>query len=50
MSLIFTDKVCVMTKNNDPKPEEEFTCCFKFVMRNLTNFDTSTQKTQKFAL
>ena len=39
-----------MTKKNDTKIEEELTCCFKIDMRNLTNFDPSTQKPPKFAL
>ena len=39
-----------MTLKNDEKFEEEPTCCFKIVMRNLTNFDPSIQKSQKFAL
>ena len=32
------------------KFEKERTCLFKIDMRNLTNFDPSTQKSQKFAL
>ena len=32
------------------KFEEEMTCRFKIDIRNLTNFDLSTQKFQKFAL
>ena len=39
-----------MTLKNDGKSEEELTCRFKIDMRNLTNFDPSTQKSQKFAL
>ena len=39
-----------MALKNDEKCEEELTCPFKIDMRNLTNFDTSTQKSQKFAL
>ena len=39
-----------MTMKNDEKFEEELTCCFKIDMRNLTDFDQSTQKSQKFAL
>ena len=31
-----------MTMKNDAKFEEELTCCFKFDMENLTNFDPST--------
>ena len=41
---------CIMTMKNDAKLEEESTCQFKIDMRNLTNFDPSTQKSQKFAL
>ena len=45
MSLKFTDVLCVVTMKNDAKFEEELTCRrFKIDMRNLTNFDTSTQK------
>ena len=50
MSLKLTGKFCVMTLKNDEKFEEELTCQLKTDMRNLTNFDTSTQKSQKFAL
>ena len=50
MSLKFTEELCVMTMKNDAKFEEELTCQFKIDMRNLTNFDPSTQKFQKFAL
>ena len=39
-----------MTMKNDPRFEEELTCHFKINMRNLTNFDPSTQKTQQIAL
>ena len=34
---------------NDAKLEEELTCRFKISMSNLTNFDPSTQMSQKFA-
>ena len=50
MSLKFTGELCTMTVKNDTKIEEELTCQFKTDMRNLTNFDPSTQKSQKFAL
>ena len=50
MSLKFTGEFCVMTMKNDAKFEEESTCQFKIDMRNLTNFDPSTQKSQKFVL
>ena len=39
-----------MTLKKDAKFEKELTCQFKIDMRNLTNFDLSTQKSQKFAL
>ena len=39
-----------MTLKNDGKSEEELTCRFKIDMTNLTNFDPSTRKSQKFAL
>ena len=50
VSLKSTEKLCVMTMKNDTKFEEELTCQFKIDMRNLTNFDPSTRKSQKFAL
>ena len=50
MNLKFTEELYVMTMKNDEKFEEELTCRFKTDMRNLTNFDPSTQKSQKFAL
>ena len=50
MSLKFAGDLFVMTMKNDAKIEEELTCQFKIDMRNLTNFDPSTQKSQKFAL
>ena len=43
-------KLFVMIMKNDAKLEEELTCRFKTDMRNLTNFDSSTQKSLKFAL
>ena len=51
MTLKFTEELlCVMTMKNDAKFEEKLTCRFKIDIRNLTNFDPSTQKSQKFAL
>ena len=50
MNLKFTEEFCVMAKNNDTKFEEKLTCQFKIDMRNLTNFNPSTPKSQKFAL
>ena len=34
---------------NDAKFDEDLTCQFKIDLRNLTNFDLSTQKSQKLA-
>ena len=50
MSLKITGKLWVMTMKNAAKFEEKLTCQFKSDMRNLTNFDVSTQKSQEFAL
>ena len=50
MSLKFTEELCVMTIKNDAKFEKGLTCQIKTDLRNLTNFDPSTQKFQKFAL
>ena len=50
MSLKFTVKFCVMIMKNDTKFEEELACQFEIDMRDLTNFDLSTQKSQRFAL
>ena len=50
MSLKFTRELCVKIMKNDAKFEKEVTCQFKIYMRNLTNFDLNTQKSQKFAL
>ena len=48
--LKLTGELCVMRMMNDKKFEEELTSQFKIDMRNLTNVDKSTQKSQKFAL
>ena len=50
MSLKFTGELYGMTMKNDSKFEEELTCQFKIDVRNLSNFDPSTRKSQKFAL
>ena len=50
ISLNFTGDLCVMTMKNDVKFEEELTFQFKTDMRNLINFDPSTQKSQKFTI
>ena len=39
-----------MAMKNDDKLEEDLTCHFKIDMRNFTDFDPSTEKSQKFAL
>ena len=48
MTLKITEELCVMTRKNDTKIEEELTCRFKIDMRNFTNFDLRTQKSQAF--
>ena len=50
MSLKLTVELCVLTMKNDAKFEKELTCQFKTDMRNLTNFDPRTRKSQNFAL
>ena len=50
MSLKFKEDLCVMTRKNDAKIEEESTCQSKIDINNLTNFDLSIRKSQKFAL
>ena len=50
MTLKLTEEFCVMTMKNNVKFEEELTCHFKTDMRNLTNFDSNTQKSKKIAL
>ena len=39
-----------MTLKNDAEFEEKSTCQLKIDMRNVTNFDTRTQKFQNFSL
>ena len=46
MNLKYTQQLCVITIKKDAKFEEELTFRFKIDMRNLTNFDLSTQKCQ----
>ena len=50
MSLKFTEELNVMTMKNDAKFKRELTCHFKTDMRNLTNFDPTTQKFKKCVL
>ena len=49
MSLKSTEHLSVMTMKNYAKFEEELTCHFKVDMRNLTNFDLSSPKSQNFS-
>ena len=49
MSLKFSKELCVMTMKNDTTIGEDLACCFKADMRNLTCFDSSTQKSKNFA-
>ena len=39
-----------MTLKNDEKSEEKLATRLKIDTRNLTNFDSKTQKSQKFTL
>ena len=50
MRLKLTGELCVMTMKNDAKFEIELTCRFKIDIRNFTNFDPSTRKSQKILL
>ena len=43
MSLKLTDELYFITIKNDAQFEEELTCRLKIDLRNLTNFDPSTQ-------
>ena len=49
MSLKLKWELFVMTMKNNVKFEIELTCHFKIHIRNLTNFDSRTQTSQKFA-
>ena len=50
MTLKFTEELYVMTIKNNAKFEVELTFHFKTDMRNLTNFGSSTRKSEKIAL
>ena len=50
MSLKFTEEFYDMAMKNDANFEEELTRRFKIDMRNLTNIDPSTLKSQTFSL
>ena len=39
-----------MTMKNDAKIEEELTCRFNVDMKNFTNFDPKTEKSEKIVL
>ena len=50
MSSKLTQELCVMISKNGAKFEKELICHFKIDMKNLTDFDPSSQKSQRFAL
>ena len=50
MTLKFVKELCVMTMKNNAKFEEELTFHFKTDMGNLTNFNSTTQKSKENAL
>ena len=50
MSFKFTEELHIMTIKNDTKFEEELTCRIKIGIRNLTNFNLITEKSQKSEL
>ena len=50
MSLKFIGELCAMTMKNDAKFEQKLTGKFKIDIRNLMIFDSSSQKSQYFAL
>ena len=45
-----TEELCVMTMKIVAKFEEELTLRFKIDMRDLSNFDSTTQKSKKITL
>ena len=45
-----SEELSFMKLNRDTKFGEEWTCRFKIDIRNLTNFDLSTQKSQNFSI
>ena len=50
MSFKLTGELYVMTTKNDAKLGKELTCQFKTDMTNLTYFNPSIRKSQKFSL
>ena len=49
-SKIIEELQVITMKKANAKFEKELTCCFNINIRNLTNFDPSSGKSQKFAL
>ena len=47
MTLKFAEELSVMTMKNNAKFEEGLTCHVKTDVGNLTNFNSSTQKSKK---
>ena len=50
LSWKFTEEFWIMARKNNAEFEKELNFLFKIDMRNLTNFDPSTHKFQKFSL
>ena len=50
MSLKIAGDLCVMKMKNDAKFKMELPCQFKIDIKNLTNFDPNTRKSQKFSI
>ena len=50
MNYKLTEEFKVMTLKNDEKSEEQLSGRFKIDIRNFTNFDSRTLKSQKFTL
>ena len=48
MDLKFTGELCLMTTKNDAKFDAKLTCHFRINIKNLANFDRSTQKSEKY--
>ena len=49
LSLKSTEELSFMKLKRDTKFVEESTCCFQIGITNLTKFDSSTRKSQKFS-
>ena len=50
MNYKLTEEFKVMTPKNDEKSEEQLSGRFKIDIRNFTNFESRTLKSQKFTL